>query len=76
MALTIWNKTKGTSQTHHIPFNSLKYSNIDLNSDYLIVQADGHELEEILNKISNIKMSKNPVIRWFGDDAKFIIANL
>ena len=87
MALTIWNKTKGTSQTYHIPFNDLKYSNRDLTTDYLIIQADGHELTHILNTFVNIpkltidskkidNISRGYVMRWFGDDAKFIIANL
>jgi hypothetical protein len=41
-----------------------------------MVQADGDELEEIKNKIENIPFTVGRVQRWFGDDAKFIVANL
>lgn len=44
--------------------------------DVRMVQADGDELEEIKNKIENIPFTVGRVQRWFGDDAKFIVANL
>lgn len=40
------------------------------------VQADGDELQIIQEQFTNTPMSKNRVVRWFGDDAKFIVANL
>jgi hypothetical protein len=41
------------------------------------VQADGDELLFIATQFRNIPMALKPsVVRWFGDDAKFIAANL
>lgn len=41
------------------------------------VQADGDELDFISVQYSNIPMvARNRIVRWFGDDAKFIVANL
>ena len=41
------------------------------------IQADGHELEYIHDKIKNIPfVNHQRVINWFGDHAKFIIRNL
>lgn len=88
MALTVWNKTKNKEHNYHVQsFKELRYSNISLTDEYFIVQADGHELTYILNTFINIpklaidrKIEDNAprgyVMRWFGDDAKFIIANL
>jgi hypothetical protein len=43
---------------------------------HLMVQADGHELELIKRQFTNIPMTANRVVRWQGDDAKFIINNI
>lgn len=43
--------------------------------DIIAVQADGHELEFIQSKILNSSL-KLRVIKYFGDTAKFIAANL
>lgn len=41
------------------------------------VQADGNELEAIKRQLENIPFAKGKrVVRWFGDDARFIIANI
>ena len=41
------------------------------------VQADGDELEHIKDKFKNIPLSiVERVVTWFGDNAKFIVANL
>jgi len=40
------------------------------------ITADGDELEKIRAEITGIPMSKSRVVTWFGDDAKFIVANL
>lgn len=37
------------------------------------IQADGDELYQILSQVSNIPTARLcPVVRWFGDHAKFI----
>lgn len=88
MALTIWNKTRNKEHNYHVQsFKELRYSNISLTDDYFMIQADGHELTHILNNFVNIpklavdseigdNTSRGYVMRWFGDDAKFIIANI
>lgn len=40
------------------------------------VQADGDELEWIRENISGIRMNKNRVIKWTGEDARFIVESL
>ena len=40
------------------------------------VQADGDELELIRDKLSNIPMADRRVVKWYGEDARFIIMNL
>ena len=39
------------------------------------VQADGNELDHILTGWGNLAFRYGRVIRFFGDDAKFIVAN-
>lgn len=39
------------------------------------VQASGDELEYIRHRYRNIPMVTSKVVRWYGDDAKFICAN-
>ena len=51
--------------------------NLDEIQDVTEVQADGHELEWVLENISNIPIwNKNSasksVLNWYGDHAKFI----
>lgn len=40
------------------------------------IQVDGNELNVILRHFTNIPMVDSPIVRWYGDDAKFIIGNL
>ncbi len=40
------------------------------------VQADGDELQWVLDNITGIPTNKNRVVRWFGDHAKFIAGSL
>lgn len=44
----------------------------------LSVQADNDELDHIMYKFPNLPMCKGGrrVVTWFGDHAKFIVANL
>lgn len=42
----------------------------------ICVQADGDELDLILRTMKNLPTSHRHVVRWFGDHAKFIAANL
>ncbi len=43
----------------------------------LEIQADGHELAVILQQIEGIPNApQQRVVRWFGDHAQFIYANL
>ena len=44
-------------------------------ADVIEVQLDGHELQRAEELFSNLPQSRNRVVRWFGDHAKFIIAN-
>ena len=44
--------------------------------EILLVQADGDELEKILEDFQGIPRSKSSVQKWFGDHAKFIAHNL
>ena len=65
----------GTEQTQdlHIPGDRpwIKAEEV------LSVQADCDELQLILEEISGIPHHANRrVQRWYGDDAKFIVANL
>lgn len=43
--------------------------------DVIEVQADGDELDYIRSRVTMNNDSNRRVIRWFGDDAKFIVAN-
>jgi hypothetical protein len=40
------------------------------------IQADGHELERVIETCTNIPLTHGRVVRWFGDHAKFIFHNL
>ena len=42
----------------------------------LIVQADGDELEIIRDNFTNLPMTDKRVVRWHGDFAWFIVANI
>lgn len=45
--------------------------------DVLLVQADGDELALINDKFTGIRKAPGKrVVRWFGEDAKFIVENL
>jgi len=41
----------------------------------LSVQADGDELAAIVREVQGIPWKTASVQKWFGDDAKFIVAN-
>lgn len=68
MALYI--KTDVTQESIHVgnmfPLNRINYVEE--------IQADGHELEWILSNVSGIPLPLKTVsiVRWYGDDAKFI----
>ena len=47
-----------------------------VSSTALEVQADGDELELIRRDFSNIPMTTSRVVRWEGDIAAFIVANI
>jgi hypothetical protein len=73
MALDI--KTKDGWLNWHVgqeggPMSSFRHGDIDR------ICADGDELEKIRREITGIPMSKKRVITWYGDDARFIVANL
>lgn len=61
----------------HKPFD---FSNDAINDsihEVIEVQASGDELQHIRHKLYNIRDNNDqPLIRWFGDEAKFIAANL
>ena len=62
--------TGGDSLEAHYPL----YGSLNVDSKNVIsVQADGDELEAIYDICSNIPTSKSRVVRWYGDDAKFIL---
>lgn len=45
--------------------------------DVVEVVADGDELNKVYFEIQGIPVApKFPVVTWFGDDARFIVANL
>ena len=69
------------TQQFHIPLKKslekeLLTSDCQLLSCYWIVQADGDELEAITTALGLAQGVKRRVVRFFGDDARFIIANL
>ena len=44
--------------------------------DISMVQLDGHELEYVREQMLNVRMHKQKrVVKFYGDDAKFIAAN-
>ena len=49
---------------------------LPVTSEVLKVQADGFELCAIKSQIKGIPFSIHSVQHWYGDHAKFIIANL
>lgn len=53
-----------------------KLSDSDL-VNTVFLQADGHELEYVHENFKKIPRTNNrSVVRWYGDHAKFIAANL
>lgn len=51
----------------------IAYANVPLVRE---IQADNDELDRIRRQISNVPTCNQRVVRWFGDDARFIVANL
>jgi len=45
-------------------------------NDIEYIQANGDELELILSSFKNLPYSNQPVVKWYGDMAKFIMANI
>ena len=45
-------------------------------NDISWVQANGDELAAIMDQFGNLPRSSNRVVTWYGDHAKFIVANL
>ena len=48
----------------------------DGDSEVMLAQADGGELEWIRANITGIHMNKNRVVQWSGEDARFIVESL
>lgn len=40
------------------------------------VQAEGDELEAIRYQFPGLVIPKHAIVRWYGDQAKFIVGNL
>lgn len=63
----------GSDRRYHVPqrpsHDGLRFDRI------AYVQADGHELERIRATMTNLPMSTAQVVRWYGDDARFIYGN-
>lgn len=91
MGLTIVTKNKFdhvNEATFHIPFGKIAKDINEIASHVTEIQADGHELEYIRQRFGNKQNDSRStvpfvstfalprVMRWFGDDAKFIIGNL
>jgi hypothetical protein len=57
--------------THHVGEPLYKGSL----SQVIEVQADGDELLHITQRFTNLPMTNGRVVRWFGDHARFIVAN-
>lgn len=45
-------------------------------TDYLEVQADGDELQFILDHFKNLPHVLTLSNKWYGDDARFIVGNI
>ena len=56
-----------------IEFNEISNTHMNV-LDF--VQADGDELNLILDKVKNLPQTNNRVQIWYGDHAKFICANV
>jgi len=39
------------------------------------VQVDGHELDHVISTMPNLPKSSGRVVQYFGEHAKFIVAN-
>ena len=62
----------------HVPFGK-SYERPDTEKEEIdYVQADGDELDYVLNTFIYLPrpLTGKPVVKWFGDDAKFIYFNL
>jgi len=44
--------------------------------DVWMIQADGDELNYIEHRFWNVRWAKSSVVRWYGEDAIFIVGNL
>ncbi len=72
MALYIVN-TSGKDEIWHVGTPNLILTEI-INVSF--IQVDGHELDHIRQQFTNLPMTTKRSARWFGDLAKFIVANL
>lgn len=64
------------NETWHVGESKTVFIRFKASSEPLTISADGDELEYILSQFSNIPVSKNPVIVWRGEVARFILDNL
>lgn len=76
--LTITFKIPGESIIRHKDWhigekNPIPYNGVNSVID---IQADGDELRHIQSSFTNIPIANVRVMRWFGDIARTIIANL
>lgn len=65
--------TKNNSFTHYVGMPLTDYIKID---QIVSIQADNTELEKIRREVSGIPMVDRRVVSWYGDHAKFIVANI
>lgn len=61
----------GTSREFHV---GVSFNHKDA-ADVVEVQLDGHELGRAEELFSNLPIARGRVVRYFGDHAKFIVAN-
>lgn len=73
MALYITFEDNSGTNWHIGEKNPVEYGKVNFVRE---VQADGHELDHIHGNFSRIPEANKRVVRWFGDHAKFIVANL
>lgn len=44
--------------------------------EIIAISASGTELEEIREEVSGIPTTNSSLVEWYGDHAKFIVANV
>ena len=77
MALYVTMKGQAPGRYHTWHIGSLPHPDISGNEESVEdVQADGDELDRIKKHFTNLPMTTARVVRWYGDDAKFIAGNI